>query len=650
MTDPLQNTTSNKTVHQSKVESTRLLYANTVSGLAISFIASTALVFGFDGQGDEGKVIWWALMMVLLLVRSIDAFRYHRSSLDEQFVNIDSNRVRFCVGVAVTAVMWSGYAVTFYPFTSVIELTSTIVLMSAMAGGAANILSGSKRTAMFYSAVLIIPLSLVLMFSQAEYYVTLGVLGVLFAVVMIMSSAKSATFTEQAISLRFENTELLEKMEQRVEERTEKIYRLSSIDPMTNFLNRKAFFSTVATKIAAHSNEKFVLFFIDLDGFKQVNDSLGHEVGDIVIRETSHRISELCPDPNNKCRWGGDEFLIIKKISDGYDPNDFATQVIEQVSRPHIAKNFRASVGATIGIALYPEHGDDLDTLIQSADMAMYQQKRMRKGLPRIFDQSLRNQVVREHRLSELLVQAIEQDDLRMVYQPIVKATTREVVSLEALIRWNVNGEEISATELIDIAEQYGLISKIGLWVVERACSQGKDFITRDPKLTISINVSVSQLLDRQFVDNIKCVLERVNFPANALNIEITESVFAHDKQAFLRAISALQKLDIRISIDDFGTGYSSLSSMLDIGVDIVKIDKSFIHNMDERGVSIIDAVVQMASSLNFLVVAEGVETKEQADQLSAIGISYLQGDYFTKPIEASNVKHFLRQNQQAQA
>ncbi len=628
------------------LEATRLLHANTVAGLTISAITSTALVFGFGDDVGSEKSVWLILMLAVLVLRAIDTVRFRRKTYQECLRDLKLDRYRFSSGVVITSFMWSGYVLYFYPFSSVLELTSTMVLISAMAGGAANILSGSRVTSIFYSIVLLAPFSVFLSFSPITTYQTLGILGLLFCVVMVLSSNKSASFTFEAIRLKHQNVQLLEQMEKKVEERTEEIYRLSNIDSMTSFLNRKAFIGTIEKELKQHPDESFALFFIDLDGFKQVNDSMGHEVGDAVIRSTATRISNLCPDPLNKCRWGGDEFLVFKKIEKISNPAKFASQVISAVSQPHITSQYSTSVGATIGISVYPEHGQDLDTLIQSADMAMYQQKRIRKGKMNFFDESLRMHLLREHYLSDRLSTAIDNNELRIVFQPIVKSHSGEITSLESLLRWRLDGVDISPNELIPIAEQYGLISKIGLWVLETACCQSLAYLEVNNKLTISINVSVDQLLDKHFIEKVEGALLLANFPPNRLIIEITESVFAKDKETFIREVNALQSLGVRISIDDFGTGYSSLSSMLDVGVDIVKIDKSFIHNMDDRGVSIIQAVAQMATTLNFHVVAEGVETAEQAKSLDKIGISFLQGDYFSKPIEANEVTSFLLREQ----
>nr|WP_231619811.1 EAL domain-containing protein [Pseudoalteromonas sp. NZS100] len=437
-------------------------------------------------------------------------------------------------------------------------------------------------------------------------------------------------------------------MENKVEQRTEEIYRLSNTDPLTNLLNRTAFLKNANRQLADNPQEPFALLFVDLDGFKQINDSLGHKVGDKVLKEIARRISNVCNQQLFKCRWGGDEFLILATYQKQAELIEFADKVLQSIDAEHETYKYQKWVSATIGIAMYPEHGSDFNTLIRSADTAMYHQKRMAKGNINIYSDSLKLIQEREYLLSQRLASAIEENSLRLVFQPIVDSKTSKVTSFESLLRWQLDGENIFPDEFIAIAEQYGLITELGIWVIEQACIQATKLSHLQPQIAISVNVSVIQLQDPDFVSKVLKIVNRHRVEPKNLHIEITESVFAEDKLTFLTAVKALQKQGFCISIDDFGTGYSSLSSMLDIGVDIVKIDRSFIQNMDKRGLSIIHAIVQMASTLDFTVVAEGVETIEQANTLTKIGVSHLQGYYFSKPMEVGFVDAYLNeQNKQ---
>ncbi|MGY8835702.1 MAG: putative bifunctional diguanylate cyclase/phosphodiesterase [Enterobacterales bacterium] len=643
---PYNNLSNNE-----RKEALKILYSNAISGIAVSVLVSVALVFAFDINNEEAnhdKIVWLGIMMCVLTLRIIDLGLFFKDQNSSQPYNTHCYLNRFAIGCISTAVSWCGYALWFHSTSSTVEVTTTIAILSALAGGSANLLSGSRFTAVLYSFTLLAPYSFLLTLSNNHYQHVLGLLGLTFATIMIASSYKSATFTHSAIKLKNQNRELLNEMENKVEQRTEEIYHLSNTDPLTNLLNRTAFLKNANKQLADNPKVPFALLFVDLDGFKQINDSLGHKVGDKVLKEIALRISNICNQQLFKCRWGGDEFLILATYQNQAELIEFANKVLKSISAEHETYKYQKWISATMGIAIYPEHGSDLNTLIRSADTAMYHQKRIAKGNINIYNDSLKLKQEREYLLSQRLASAIEENSLRLVFQPIVDSKTSKVTSFESLLRWQLDGENIFPDEFITIAEQYGLITQLGLWVIDQACIQAKKFSHLQPQIAVSVNVSVIQLQDPDFVTKVLKIVNNYQVEPKNLHIEITESVFAEDKLTFLTAVKALQKQGFCISIDDFGTGYSSLSSMLDIGVDIVKIDRSFIQNMDKRGLSIIHAIVQMASSLDFTVVAEGVETIEQANTLTNIGVSHLQGYYFSKPMEVNFVDAYLNeQNKQ---
>jgi len=626
-------------------EALKILYSNAVSGIAVSILVSVALVFAFNINNEKtnhDKIVWFGIIMCVLTLRVIDVTLFFKTQESNQPYKIHSYIRRFTVGCILTAMSWCGYALWFHNTSSTVEVTTTIAILSALAGGSANLLSGSRFTAVLYSFTLLAPYSFLLTLSNDRFYHILGLLGLTFSTIMIASSYKSATFTHSAIKLKNQNRELLNEMENKVEQRTEEIYRLSNTDPLTNLLNRTAFLKNANKQLADNPKEPFALLFVDLDGFKQINDSLGHKVGDKVLKEIALRIRNVCNQQLYKCRWGGDEFLILATYQNQTELFEFANKVLQSISAEHKTYKYQKWISATIGVAMYPEHGNDLNTLIRSADTAMYHQKRVAKGNINIYNDSLKLKQEREYLLSQRLASAIEENSLRLVFQPIVDSKTSKVTSFESLLRWQLDDENVFPDEFITIAEQYGLITELGIWVIEQACVQVKKFIHLQPEIAISVNVSVIQLQDPEFATKVLKIVNSHQLDPKNLHLEITESVFAENKLTFLTAVKALQKQGFCISIDDFGTGYSSLSCMLDIGVDIVKIDKSFIQNMDKRGLSIIHAIVQMASSLDFYVVAEGVETIEQANTLTDIGVSHLQGYYFSKPMEVDFVDAYL--------
>ena len=621
-----------------------LLYDNGFAGILISIIASTGLVFGFDDQQTRSfKVIWWGVMMTLLLVRLADTIWWNRKLRNTEFDGPKSIQ-RYITGTIATGFMWATYCVTLFEQVGNLELTYMIVIVSAMAGGAATVLAAHKYTAMFYSALMLAPFSVMLLFSLDNYKYLLGILGISFAVVMVVSARKSADFTKQAIMLKNYNAVLVNHMEQEVAHRTRQIYELSNIDPLTKLYNRNAFLVNLKRQLSTceESQGRLALLFIDLDGFKKINDSIGHETGDMVLKQTAKRLKHHCPDEQLLCRWGGDEFLMAMLCNEPQQAVEWANQIIAKISGAYSFENNRLTLGGTIGIAIYPDHCESELKLIQLADTAMYYQKKRSAGSAGLFSEHLGRQLSREQKLKDALAEAIENNQLHLAFQPIVDAKNYRPVAFEALLRWRLDDKEISPVEFIPLAEQYGQIRKIGTWVLQQACITAAKW----PKyLAISVNVSVIQLQEPDFVELVKQALEQSQLSPRRLHIEITESVFAADKSALLDTIRALQNMEIAVSIDDFGTEYSSLSVLQELSANVVKIDRTFVRSLETNGLPIIKAVLNIAKAFNYKVVAEGVEMQEQASMLTYLGVDYLQGYYYSKPMDEVALQHYLTEH-----
>lgn len=623
-------------------EAVRLLYNNALTGSIVSTLISTLFVFSLTSRENySDKLIWWAVMIFVLSMRLFDLAQYRRKSANN-YAPTQADLWRFSGICFLVSTTWGAYPLLFHPFSDSFEFVTTITVLCGIGSGIVIMWSAHKLTAIISILAMSVPYSTLLLISGDQYERMIGGMGITYAIAMSLTASKLSNFTYKAIRLKNQNSQLLLTMEKQVDLRTQEIYRLSNIDSLTGFLNRTAFLKELNKLTNSYSSAPFALLFIDLDGFKQVNDSLGHEVGDKVLKETAARIASLSKGNYPLCRWGGDEFLLAYTFSTPDDIEPFTQQLIKLINLPHHISQSKTWVGASIGVSLYPQHGSHYDTLIQNADMAMYQQKRIEKGQVGYFNESLRLQIIRERFLSDRLVTAIEDNELRLVFQPIVRSVTGETVGVEALLRWNLEGEEISPAEFIPIAEQYGTIKNIGLWVVENACQQVIKLSSKEKPLTVSINVSIIQFQDKDFVDHVKELITRLSFDPSRLHIELTESVFAADKAALMTQIKALQEINVKISIDDFGTGYSSLASMQNLGVDIVKIDKSFIDAIHGSGSNIVNAVLQISQPLGYQVIAEGVETFDQVEALNKIGVHYLQGFYFSKPLEVEQLRSYL--------
>lgn len=620
----------------SKVEqkdAVNLLYSNVGIGLFITLLTSTVLVISFPHEDSNriAQLIWWGATILVLVLRFLDLGYFFLKARHKGDFNYQLAANRFTVGALLTGALWSIYSVMVVNTQNWAELAIVCIVIAAFSGGSVTFLSGARKLSMAYCAMLSLPLAIALLLSPREDYSTLGYLTIAFVFVMVTGASKAARYTARSIHLKHQNDHLLSHMEQEVAKRTQEIYSLSNIDPLTGLYNRKAFSEKLEYRLQTQPNSKLAILFIDLDGFKTINDSLGHETGDSVIREVSKRIQQNIEPSDLLCRWGGDEFLLAVEQHEELLEN--AQEIIDLISIPYMIDGSKLSLGATIGISYYPQHGSQHERLIQRADMAMYNQKRAKKGRAGVFDESLREQLLREIRLRDHLENAIHRHELFLVYQPIIATETGRIDSVEALLRWRLDNEMIPPDEFISIAEQYGFIRAIGLWVLGEACLAGKRMQAHHEGLGISVNVSIQQLLDDDFPEEVAATLKRTDFPAHCLDLEITESLFAHDKHRLIDNIKRLKDLGVQVSIDDFGTGYSSLSVMQEFDVDFVKIDRTFIWTMDTGGRAIVEAVSQIASAFDYKVVAEGVETEDQRRLLTNMGIEYLQGYLFLPPV-----------------
>ncbi|QFH70277.1 EAL domain-containing protein [Enterobacter sp. E76] len=629
-------------------EGVKLLYNNALPGILITFITSSTLAFSFLNSGNLfTKLTWWGLMMVVLIIRIIDT---------QLWVNADPVRkgdiswiVRFSSGCLVTATLWSAYILCFYHTFSTEEFTAAIVILSAMAGGATSVLSGNLMLSSLYNIIILLPMSVLLIFQPEQYRVNLGFLGVCFTLTMIISSMKAARYIKEAILLRYRNQTLLERMEKTIKRRTQEVYEISHIDALTGLYNRVSFLSAaeeISNRYKNNREKGFSIFFIDLDGFKNINDTLGHDIGDMVLISLSARLNDFYRQGNLICRWGGDEFIYLTTETDRHLTWQLAENMVTSLSRPILLDDQTITLGATIGIAVCPEHDTSITRLIQLADIAMYSQKGKYPERVAFYNHELEESLRRKITLNEALRYALDRNEFRAVYQPIVDGNG-EIESFEALLRWHFQGRDISPAEFIPLMEQSGRIVQIGNWIMEEACRILSEMLKLKSGISMCVNISIIQFYDKEFVDNVNNLIDRYAIPPHLLHLEVTESIIHSEQHTIYHKVSQLQKRGVKFSVDDFGTGYSSLSVIHNMNIDFIKIDRSFINNIENKGRTIVQAVKDISESLDFDVIAEGVETEKQAAILKQCGVHFMQGYYFSRPLEQGAALHILAAGQQ---
>ena len=435
-------------------------------------------------------------------------------------------------------------------------------------------------------------------------------------------------------------------------ENEDKLKQLAHFDDLTKLPNRTSCRIEIEQRIAQsqHSQQSFSILYIDIDNFKNINDTQGHLVGDEFLIEVAQKLSNILHKNMFLSRLGGDEFILITDFSSSVEQamqssTEFAQQVIStlQISKPY--PNCTIDISASIGIASYPKHGVNYTQLLSSADQAMYQVKGVSKNSFAAYDPEIETTRLRQLKLISDLRQSLSQNEFEVYYQAKQDLKTDKIIGCEALIRWNPPDTGlISPFEFIPAAESSGLIVPIGKLVLEQACQLvNKWQKLSDKPLIVSVNVSAMQLKTSDFVSDVKQTIESADIPGSCIELEITESLLMENIEETLQILKQLKALGVSISIDDFGTGYSSLSYLKNLPVDKLKIDKSFIDGLPDSkdDYSIVSSILALATNLDLGTIAEGVETEEQKYCLSMLGCDALQGYLFSRPIPE---REFLKQ------
>lgn len=434
----------------------------------------------------------------------------------------------------------------------------------------------------------------------------------------------------------------------------ERIRSLAYFDPLTGLPNRTLLQerSQAALNTARRTSQGFAVLFLDIDHFKNVNDSLGHGVGDQLLLEFARRLHDLVTEPDTVARLGGDEFVLLIGQAQAPEAQKLAQAVLDLATEAFMAGGHELNVTLSIGVALFPQHGTDFQALQQRADAAMYRAKRSGRNQYCLFTEAIQADANRVLVLENALRRAQERGQLSLHYQPQLDLNTGAVVGAEALMRWNhPELGAVSPAEFIPVAEDTGLILGLGEWVLRTALNQLRQWLDQGlPPMTLAVNVSAVQFRQSQLPDLVKRLIEEAGVAPDLVGLELTEGVALEDPVGASHIMDRLHAQGIRLLIDDFGTGYSSLSQLKRFQVSTLKIDRSFIHdlqnNPEDR--ALVRAIISMAQALDMLTLAEGVENAWQMDFLRKEGCQEIQGFHFSRPLPASDFEHFVRRHHQS--
>lgn len=660
----LQASTPSLTAHQAvrqrcrqDVELLKHYAGNVPASLFVNLVASVGLAFEMGRDRTPWIGVWLGFVILLAGLRLGLNFlvRPWQPSLRPRPRAVRRALYVHVAGLLLSGAMWSVLGWFGLAGQDVLGQFTITIVLSAMAGGATGVLAPLRWTGALYIAEVLLPACVQLVLLPNPHYL-LGGLGAVFLGVMLVGHRNNHRLLLRSLELQEHNLNLVQhlqaknaevhamnlRLEDRVAQRTADLAEMAHRDALTGLFNRRGIVQGLdgllvrpqgAAPEGAPSGTTLAVLFLDLDRFKQINDGIGHDVGDLVLVEIAGRFARCIPPGAVFGRWGGDEFIVViggpGNVAARAD--DTAQRLKACLDRPIEIREERLNLGVSIGLALYPDQADNTVDLIRAADLAAAEAKRQGRDRVVEFHHTMSATQRRRLEINLALRTAAQDGSLRLLYQPIVEAQSGRVIAQEALLRWHAAGlGEVSPEEFIAIAEESDRIVEIGAWVLRQACATA---LTWERSCKVAVNVSVRQLLHSDFVLTVAEALQATGLPAQRLTLEVTESVFAEQNSApALQALLQLHAMGVQIDVDDFGTGYSSLSRLREFPLDAVKIDRSFVQVLDGPSCAIIEGTILMARRFGLLVIAEGVETKAQAMHLLSMGVDAFQGHLLGLP------------------
>jgi diguanylate cyclase (GGDEF)-like protein len=594
---------------------------------------------------DRAATLAWLGTLCLVSAARLMIYRRHARLRTTAFQQVLELAPRVRIGSMLAGVSWGLAVVLLYAPGNLAYQLFLVFILAGVTAGAATSMAADRRVALYFQLPIVVPLTLRLAFEADAIHLGMSAMVVLYASFLCMSVFRLSAQTTQNIELRLQALQ----REQQLYESETRYRQLAHHDALTGLPNRFALQSELPALLAraGGSGGRIALLYLDLDDFKDVNDSRGHAAGDHVLIEVAARLRGCVRDGDLVARVGGDEFIVITAFAARREEvQHLATRIRSALAVPLQLGGEALSTRVSIGVAVYPDDGDDAALLMKHADTALYQAKaRGRNGI-QFYEATMSAAVAERLYMERALLEALDADALHVEYQPLVNLPTGTVTGLEALARWrHPQRGNISPATFIAIAEQCGQIERLGEQILRQVARQLRQWqIEMLPTIPVAINVSPRQLERGQYARLVDSVTAEHDIDPSLLQVEITESTLMGHSHDQFAALEALRKLGARVSIDDFGTGYSSLSYLKHLPIDGVKIDRSFVRDMqnDERDAAIVSAIVNIGHSLGLRVVAEGVETAHQASRLAELGCDAAQGYHFYKPLAAQSCRELL--------
>ncbi|MBA1443830.1 MAG: EAL domain-containing protein [Gammaproteobacteria bacterium] len=613
-----------------KAEQTRLIYRSMPFSLLAILINSSILSLVLWQVIDHSTIIGWLVAVYLTTLYRFLTYRNFLSTTPAQG-RIEFWRRLAILGATLSGALWGAASLLLFPLEHVAYQALLVFVIAGMSAGAVTTLSSIFTASATFLLLTLLPLVWRFLFLESDVGYAMTAMGILFMLIVVISSKRLNQSIQESLKVRYER-QLAE----------EKIIYQAHYDELTQLPNRRLFIDRLNQEITrAQRHQHFgAILFLDLDHFKNINDSLGHRVGDKLLQQVAQRLRHRIRNEDTAARLGGDEFVILlteigdsREVTSSWVQN-FAAQIQLLFTEPFIVQEHELHLSASIGVTLFPINGAVPEDLLQQADVAMYRAKAEGRDQSRFFLPSMQEAVHQRLEIEKGLRRALATGELELYYQLQVDITGT-CIGAEALLRWNHPERGLIApNKFISVAEETGLIYKIGDWVLATACRDMAQIGLHRP-INLSVNVSPKQFRETNFVERVQNIINRCRINPSLLRFEITENVLIENFEQTVERMQQLKKCGISFSIDDFGTGHSSLAYLKRLPVEMLKIDRSFVRDIstDPNDAIIVETILDMARHMGLKVVAEGVETQEAFAFLKEKGCEYFQGYLFSHPV-----------------
>lgn len=649
-----------------------LIYRQALLGYLLNLVVAVLLCFTQRPAIADAQIVWWFTLFSLVLVARIVLVLGYRRHAPVQGIAARPWGRAYLFSATLGGLSWGSTVVFLFPPTLTEYQAFLALILAGMTAGPIARLAARQEIALAYVVPVLLPLAIQCLRQEHSLTQMMGWMSLLFLLWLIAVTRQTYRAIRGALKLKRENQALVQQLEKeknsleaRVQARTAALRRemadrrsyeqelahLADHDALTQLANRRRLVDRLSRSLAQarHHHKGVAVFYLDLDRFKLINDTLGHAAGDQLLQAVAGRLIDCVREVDTVARLGGDEFaLVLESVTQLSQAQLAGERLLDAMRTPFSIDGQSFYINASIGASWFPDDGDDVNTLLKRADIALRQVKTQGRRNLRFYTSSMEPDTRQRLTLETELRQAIDRNQLLLHYQPQLNAATGQFIGVEALLRWqHPDRGLIPATVLIPLAEESGLIVPIGDWVLTEACTQLHRWHQQGlTELHVAVNLSAPQFLHVNLAQRIEQILHQIGLTPAALHLEITESLLMQDVTRTVETLDTLSTMGVQLAIDDFGTGYSSLSYLKRFPLNWLKIDRAFIRdvttNTDDAAIT--GAIIAMAHQLKLAVVAEGVETAEQQAFLQAGGCDVMQGYWFSRPIPAADIPEFAQQ------